>query len=615
MSADQASANEAARLGDVTSVSVTPASGRAEVLISVSGESKVVDFTLDSPDRIVLDIAPARLAGLPAYDKLVRGGITNIRFTQYDQSVVRVVLDLDRRHDYELVNENGVVRVAVETDAASPSFREWNSSTAALPLSPTNVVAPATAQVQQVPRITVNYTDRDIKTVIAMFAEFSGRTILPNATISGTISGSIIDQPWDVALRNLLDVNGFAMTVEEVSGIIKVDTYANIFARQQTERMETRTVNVNYARAGPLAETVRGILFRDCSAGQPGVQQTMQAQSGAQIGVPNVPPGCIVRGSVMPDTLSNKLVISEVSSQMENLVRFIQTLDVRTPQVSIKAEIFLVNRTSIEDIGVSYDIGTASQFFNSKVQRVDPSTRSPVDINGDGVPDFLGGGTPFEANSNIVNLGGNALSAVTNASARVVNPALQLIYSTTLGKFDLTTFLDLLQETRLADVQASPTVTTLDNHEAVIFMGERTPIRSIQPQGGNTNVVTVNVQFEETGIRLRVTPHITNNRQVSMRISAERSSPEEGASDIGLIFTRQTSDNSLLVGDGETAVIGGITVSQVSISKVGIPILVDLPFIGKLFGQTTTRTEKRELLILVTPHIVDDGAAGPGGDL
>jgi type IV pilus assembly protein PilQ len=100
-----------------------------------------------------------------------------------------------------------------------------------------------------------------------------------------------------------------------------------------------------------------------------------------------------------------------------------------------------------------------------------------------------------------------------------------------------------------------------------------------------------------------------------MRISAERSSPEEGASDIGLIFTRQTSDNSLLVGDGETAVIGGITVSQVSISKVGIPILVDLPFIGKLFGQTTTRTEKRELLILVTPHIVDDGAAGPGGDL
>jgi type II secretory pathway component GspD/PulD (secretin) len=123
------------------------------------------------------------------------------------------------------------------------------------------------------------------------------------------------------------------------------------------------------------------------------------------------------------------------------------------------------------------------------------------------------------------------------------------------------------------------------------------------------------VQFKQTGITLKVTPHITSNRQVSMHITAERSAPEAGASDIGLIFTKQNSDNTLLVADGETAVIGGITQKQISVSKVGIPILVDLPFVGKLFGQTTTREEKRELLILVTPHIIEDGAGGPGGDL
>jgi type II secretory pathway component GspD/PulD (secretin) len=320
-----------------------------------------------------------------------------------------------------------------------------------------------------------------------------------------------------------------------------------------------------------------------------------------------------VRGSVVADTLSGKLVITEVSSRMPDLLGRIQDLDVRTRQVNIKAKIYVVNRTSIEDIGISYDIGTASQFFNKKIQRIDPTTRTPVDINGDGVPDFLGGGTPFDENTNIVSLGGNALSAISDASTSVLNPALQLIYSTTLGKFDLTTFLDLLQETRLADVQAEPSVTTLDNHEAIIHMGEETPIRSVQTQAGNSAVVQTLVQFKETGITLTVTPHITSNRQVSMRIAAVRSSPEAGSSDIGLIFTKQNSSNSVLVSDGETAVIGGITVTQMSENRVGIPILVDLPVIGKLFGQTTTREEKRELLILVTPHIVDDGAGGPGG--
>ncbi len=615
MSADNASATDVTRVGDVTAVSVMPAAGRANVLIAVSGETKVLDFTLDNPNRIVLDVSPARLSSVPAYDKIPRGGIANIRFTQYDQNVVRVVLDLDKQRPYEMTNIDGVIRVSVQSDGNE--FDQWSSRKAAnaVAVAPTLVIPSTTTDsASQVQRITVSYAGDDIKVVVAGFAMFSGRTILINDKVTGNVTGTINDQPWDTALRALLDVNGFAMTVEP-DGIIKVDTYANIFARQQTERLTTTTVNVNYTRAKDLAETLRGLLYRDCSSGQTGLPTSAPAQTGSLIGQPSVPPGCQVRGSVMADTLSSKLVITEVSSHMDDLLRFVQDLDVRTRQVSIKAEIYVVNRTSIEDIGVSYDIGTANQFFNSKVQRIDPTTTTPVDINGDGVPDFMGGGTAFPSSTNVVNLGGNALSAVSNASTRVLNPALQLIYSMALGKFDLTTFLDLLQETRLADVQASPTVTTADNHEATIFMGEETPIRSVQPQAGNNTAVVTLVQFKTTGITLRVTPHITSNRQVIMQISAERSAPEAGTSDIGLIFTKQTSNNSLLVADGETAVIGGITTKSVSVSKVGIPILVDLPFIGKLFGQTTTREEKRELLILVTPHIIDDGAGGPGGDL
>ena len=615
MGAGVASANDAPRLANVTAVSILPAAGRANVLIAVSGETKVVDFTLPSPERIVLDLSPAKLGAVPGYDKANRGGITNIRFTQYESNVVRIVLDLDKRRAYDVKVDSAGIHVSVDAEGAR--FVEWNPSvTRSVSNLPGITVEASQLQLPVAQQnISVAYTKEDIKTVIASFAAFSGRTILPNdKVVKDSISGTINNVPWDVALAALLDVNGYAMIVEP-NGIIKVDTYQNIFQRQQTERLATQTIDVNYARPKELAEILGKMLYRDCSPGQPGVQQTAPQQVGSQIGMPSVGPGCIVRGSVIADTLAGKIVIVEVASQMDNIVRFAQSLDVRTRQVTIKAKLVLVNRTSIEDIGISYDIGTQTQFFNSKVQRIDPTTRTPVDINGDGVPDFLGGGTPFDATTNIVSLGGNALSAVSNAGVGVLNPALELIYSTALGKFDLTTFLDLLQETRLADVQAEPSVTTIDNHEAVIFMGEKTPIRTVQPQTTPNATPQTLVQFEETGIRLRVTPHITNNRQVSMRIVAERSSPEAGTSDIGLIFTRQNSENSILVNDGETAFIGGINIRQTSVSKVGIPILVDLPFIGKLFGQTTTREEKRELLILVTPHINDDGAGGPGGDL
>ena len=114
------------------------------------------------------------------------------------------------------------------------------------------------------------------------------------------------------------------------------------------------------------------------------------------------------------------------------------------------------------------------------------------------------------------------------------------------------------------------------------------------------------IQFEETGIRLDVTPHVTNSGQVLMKIHAENSSIREAPVDIGFTFQTQEADNQILVDDGETAVIGGLTVTQVSVVKTGIPFLVDLPIIGPLFGFTRRREQRRDLLILVTPHITDN---------
>ncbi len=161
---------------------------------------------------------------------------------------------------------------------------------------------------------------------------------------------------------------------------------------------------------------------------------------------------------------------------------------------------------------------------------------------------------------------------------------------------------------------------TLDNRKAELLSGEETPIRIVDlgslSQGGSSGQgPRATVQFKESGIILSVTPHITNNRQILMTLHAERSQLQPAASDLGYTFLKQRADNELLVADGETAVIGGLTVTQVQQSKVGIPLLVDLPLVGKLFGETRTEETKNDLLILVTPHIIDEGEQmpAPGG--
>ena len=262
-------------------------------------------------------------------------------------------------------------------------------------------------------------------------------------------------------------------------------------------------------------------------------------------------------------------------------------------------------------MGLSYDLGTRNQFFSQLVKRTDPSTLQPIDTNGDGVPDALGGGTPFTADQ--ILLGGNTLSAIANANNRVTSPALSLVYSTALGKYSLTSFLDALQEVRLADLQAEPSIVTVDNKQAQIQVGQDVPVRVIDVSTANAggangnNVPRATVSFKPVGIILNVTPHITNNRQILLDVHAENSDAQIASSDVGYVFNKQSADNRLLVNDGETAVIGGLTVTQVSQNKTGIPLLVDLPVIGRLFGTTNKSEEKRDLLILITPHVIDAG--------
>jgi type IV pilus assembly protein PilQ len=569
--------------GDVTAVSVLPGPGRAEVVIDVEGSVVVQDFTLRRPDRLVLDLVGARLvARLHAYDGQNRGGITNVRYSQFRPDVVRVVLELERLVNYQIEREEGVVRVSLGTDQ---TFAAWSSENW---LARTAAVAAASApqpqqppQQSQQPPITVTYDNASIADVIATFAEFSGKSIIMGRDVSGTVTATVKNQPWDVAMGQILQAQGLSAR-EEYPGIIRVDAPSTLAQLDSIEPLETRIVRINYARATGLVPSLDAIKSP--------------------------------RGKIVADTATNSLIITDVQSRVGMYQGFIDQLDIRTAQVSIQTKLVFVNRTDLEQLGVKYDLGSPTQFFNDLVGRGDPASVQPVDTDGDGVPDavrpteFFGPGDPP-----IVDLGGNALSAVANADATIAGAALRLIFSTAIGNFDLTSFIEALEQVELSDLEAKPLISTADNTEAYILVGERTPIRQVDVSavGGQAAGPRATTEIVPTGVTLRVTPHVTNNRQVLMDIHAENSSVVASPGDIGFSFQTQEAENKILVADGETAVIGGLTVTQVTVSKTGIPFLVDLPVVGRIFGFTTRREQRRDLLILVTPHIIEDLSGTP----
>jgi len=599
--------------GEVRGVSVLPAAGKVSVVIDLRGAVQVQDFTLANPARLVLDLEGARLTS-PAvlYDGQNRGGIKNIRYAQFRPDVVRVVIDLDAAKDYHI--DKGDAQVTVSFGADRTAFDAWSSQYAATPTPPAQppvaggdapaatVTTPmagnpaavdqflamhhAEAEQSQAPRITVQWDKADIADVAAGFSAFSGRTIVVGKGITGTVSAEIKNQPWDLAFQAILESQGLAWQPLP-GGIINVVNKADLARADSTVPVETRLVRINYAKASALVPSLVSMVAKG-------------------------------RGSVVADTAHNALVITDVQSRIDQDVSFIQALDVRTPQVSIQAKIIFVDRTDAEDMGIKYDLGTGSgclltgahpcQFFNQLVQRPDPSTLKPVDTNGDGVPDAVVATGTLPADQTVVDLGGNALSALGNASQEVINPALQLIFSTAVGNFNLTSFVEALQTVQLADLQAEPSVTTSDNHAAEVLVGAKVPFRTIDVSStaNGSGVPTATVTFEQTGIDMKVTPHVTANRQILMEVHAENSSVQTAPVDIGYTIQTQQADNQILVNDGETAVIGGLTVTSVTVSKSGIPFLVDLPILGKLFGFTTQSEERRDLLILITPHIIDD---------
>jgi type IV pilus assembly protein PilQ len=574
--------------GPVTGVTIAPEAGRTNVAIAVEGAVTVRPFTMEGPPRLVVDLMGARHA-LPGgtYVGINRGGIVSVRSTQLSAEVVRIVLELNQTVPYQVNEGSGVVTLSLEN--RSGAFQPWSTEAANAPLAST-VAPPAAAipapavQVPQVPVVTVNFPNTPIDEVLALFADVSGRSIIAGVGVVDavpTISANLVNQPWDQALRSILRSNGL-VAEETPEGIIEVHVAADLSAREEGELLITQSYRINYATAEEITTALEGVLTdRGTAAAVPG---------------------------------SNAVVVTDIARVHIAISGIIQTLDTQPPQVTIEGKIIFVSRTDLDEFGITYDLK------DSAGNQLNVVTPGATDSDGDGVIELPE--EQVEIGTNVISLGGNSVAALGNATARVAGPTLTLLTSLLVGRHTLLSFVEALESTSMSEVQAAPLLRVLDNNAARIMVGERTPIRVIDASAGGggaagggagggggggvggAGLPVASVTIEETGIILTTTPHVTDGDMILLELEAERSAPRLAATDAGVSFDEQNANTRVLVRDGQTVVIGGLTVTDITESRAGIPLLMDLPLIGRLFRVTRRANIQRDLIILVTPHIV-----------
>lgn len=550
---------------DVREVRILPAGDDTEIVILTGDEVEPREFLLANPTRLIVDLYGAQIGDLHgSYEGIGRGGVIRIRGSQFRPDVVRIVFELTGLPEYR--TDATVGRFVIRFANPGGSFDPWSTATAGqAPLAmadrnPAPTVSRSTERARGLlqddpPRITVAYDSASMLDVLAGFAEFAGISIVPSASVADVVVRGIDirNQQWDVALEAILASQGLGWQLQS-EGILIVDMLEGLRARD-TLQTETRVFRINYASADSVASTLLGLAT----------------------------PG---RGQVVAYQGANSVIVTDVPSVVARMDTLIQSLDRKTQQVSIEAKIIFVKRTDVNSLGIVYDLKDNTGNSINKVI---------------GVENPLAPGTI--TNATLVNLSGSSIASLANANDRVLAPSLQILASTAFGDFTLSAFLEALEQHQLSDVQAAPSIQVVDNHSARIQVGERTPIRILEA-GAQVANARVNVQFEDTGIILDVTPHITNNNQILLDVSAGRSGLQTNLPDVGFNFTQQLGQTRLLLDDGETMVIGGLTLSEVDRNESGIPLLMDIPVLGALFRTTKITETKQDLIILVTPHII-----------
>lgn len=460
--------------------------------------------------------------------------------------------------------------LAESSQGHSPSAMPSKIDTTALSKKQRVFTSPfAETDDKPLPQDPINLTMRqaDIKAVIRAMAKSVGVNILVKNELKGDISVDFQGVPWDNAFKGLLRTYGLSYVWEH--NIIRVMTMDDI--EQELKRkvqlrdirwveplLEPVVIGVNYANSKKLAETLQDFLTKD-KDGKP-------------------------RGSVKLDEHSNSLIISAMHDDLAKLLPIIEKLDKPTSQILIKANIVETTKGIARDLGIMW--GGYSKG------------------NLGGQEDFImtGGSVGPIGDIGSARLGINFPAAVDTTTPM---GSLGLLFGKIGGNL-LEVQLQALQKDNKLNILSSPSITTLDNQTAFTENGERVPYVTTETSGGTTTQTT---KFEDVVLRLEITPHVIDGQNLKMKILVKKDEVDmTRKSSMGdpYIIKKQTQ-TELIVKDGETIVISGLTKQTNSAGVGGVPWLKDIPILGWAFKSDSKGDKMEEVLIFITPHILPVG--------
>jgi len=432
-------------------------------------------------------------------------------------------------------------------------------------------------------RLTLNFQDIETRAVLQLLAETSGRNIVVSDTVQGNVTLRLRNVPWDQALDIVMTTKGLDM--RQNGNVIIVAPAEEIAAREtadlesrnaisELEPMYSEFLQVNYAKAADLAALI-------------------QAEGGGNSLLS-------ARGSIAVDDRTNTLLVQDTASRLEDVRRMVRTLDVPIKQVLIESRIVVVNDDFSRDLGVR--LGVTAYRENG--------TDGAAVISGTGT------GTDTMVNSIIDNLGTSGQITPVQLPVLTDRYNVNVPIAEAAGRFSLAVLerdylvdleLTALEAEGRGEIVSTPRVITANQKEARIEQGVEIPYQQSASSGATT------VQFKKAVLSLEVTPQITPDNNIIMDLRVHKDNVGDVISTGGLGGTVPSIDTravetQVLVQDGQTVVLGGIYETERRETITKVPFLGDIPAVGALFRSKQLQNDKSELLIFVTPRILEEGS-------
>ncbi len=547
--------------------------GQSRVIISFSSPGANVAVN-DQGSRILVDVLSANIPNALRSRLDVVDFATPVQYINTDQQGSGVRMELNVAGAYEhLAYQTGSDFVI---EVKEPEVEE--SIQTELQFFEDKVYTGA--------RVTFNFQDIQVRSVLQLIADVSDLNIVVADSVGGNITLRLTGVPWDQALDIILDSknldkrnNGNVMwiaPIEEIATREQQLLQAEL-DKQQLEPLRTAIITLSYAKASELRNLIE-------ESSELSARNTTSSEAGL----------LSPRGSVSVDERTNTLLINDTQDKIDAIRALVSELDRAIRQVQIESRIVIARSDFSHELGVRF--GVSHTHISDNVISVVGATGSGVDTTFFGIvdpdPEFPGAILrPTQPGRYNVNL-------------PVANPAGSFAVSFLNGDYLLDLELSALESEGQGEVISSPRVITANQAEAFIQQGVEIPYQQATSSGAT------NVQFKEAVLELRVTPLITPDNRIQLELAVKQDTVGEvfvlqNGAQIPAIDTRELS-TSVLVNNGETVVLGGIYQDESSYISTKVPGLGDLPGIGVLFRNKSTQVEKRELLIFVTPTILDD---------